>query len=59
MSCAQVADRQVDRILAGVTGESWGWGISDLEGIQFVSLGVPEFSESLMCAKCIGECKIF
>jgi hypothetical protein len=28
-------------------------------GVTVVRMGRPEYDDALMCAKCVGECKIF
>ena len=61
----QIEDLQDDRLLRhGLLG---GTIVDDLDEFDdldalvsaTVSTGRPEISEIVMCAKCVGECKIF
>ena len=58
MTCTQVTDRRADRVV-GVLAEGPSSDFDTLEGVHAVFFGTPDLTESLMCAKCIGECKIF
>lgn len=59
MAPVQIHDRQCDRVSGAVAADWSPRDIGSAARIEVVRLGAPEFSDVLMCAKCVGECKIF
>lgn len=63
----QLDDVKDDRLVTGPLVKGNSVSLSDLDGIDDlsdlvsvrVSTGDVEVSEILMCAKCVGECKVF
>ena len=61
MSLTQVGDVKDDRLIASVeSGCNHTKGSTvTRSGVTVVRMGRPEYDDALMCAKCVGECKIF